>query len=173
MAERLGPGEYIANIRAQVGSLASSIGQLAKAELVPAAKHAGVGGGMFGAAGVLVVGALNLLLFTIGFALAVFYQRVAHRQPLTALALGFLTMAVLALIIAAVLAFLGRSQVRQVKAPTATIEEAKASLNAISESVQAGVADAKQIPTDTHQPAVGTGAWLAGSRGGREQQPPQ
>lgn len=173
MAEHLGPGEYVANIRAQVGSLISGIGQLAKAELVPAAKHAGIGGGMFGAAGVFVIGALNILLLTAGFALAVFYQNVVHRQPLTALALGFLTLAVLALIIAVVLGVIGRSQVRKVKAPTATIEEAKASLNAIGESVQAGIAQAKQIPTDTHEPAVGTGAWLAQSQAARQQQLPQ
>lgn len=147
MAEHPRPSEYIANIKTSLPRIVSDIKELASAEIVPSAKHAGFGGGLFSGAGVFALFALNCLLWAAVFGVSNFYHYVAGRDWFTALALAFITCAVLLLILAGVLAVIGYRQFKQVKAPTATIEEARASISALSSSVSAGARDAKADAT--------------------------
>lgn len=111
--------EVSANLKAVIDDQVS----LAKSELAPAAKHVAVGSGMFGAAGVFALHALWMLL--IGGALAVgwLYDSVTKLGPWGSFVLGFLTVAVLSLLIAGLLAMFGSGQFKKVKKPEATIEE--------------------------------------------------
>ncbi|WIY82114.1 phage holin family protein [Propionimicrobium sp. PCR01-08-3] len=143
MADRPGIADYIQVLKTTVPTMLSQIKDLAMAELKPAAKHGGIGAGSFIAALVVALTALFLLMLTGGFALSMFFHEIANRNELTALMFGFLTMAVLCLLIVAALALFGKSQVSKVKAPEATIAEAKASIGAVSEAIGRGSADAK------------------------------
>ncbi|SER94794.1 Putative Holin-X, holin superfamily III [Propionibacterium cyclohexanicum] len=144
MAERPHPSEYLANIKASAPQIVSDIKELASAEIVPSAKHAGIGGGLFSAAGVFALFALNCVLWAAVFGVSNFYHYVAGRDWFTSLALAFITLAVLLLILAALVAIIGYRQLKQVKAPSATIAEAKASISALSSSLSAGARDAKE-----------------------------
>lgn len=110
---------------------------------MPSAKHAGIGGGLFGGAGASAFFAFKCLLWAATFGVANFYHYVAGRDWFTALALAFVTFAVIALVLAAVMGLIGWLQVKKVKMPTATIEETKASISALSSSVTAGLDDVK------------------------------
>lgn len=105
--------------------------ELAKAELVPAAKHAGIGSGLFAGAGVFALHALWMIL--IGGALAVGWllDSVTRLSTWGAFTLGFLAVAVVSLFIAFVLVKVGQLQMKKVKAPSATIAEAGATLSAL------------------------------------------
>lgn len=144
MAQRPSISEYIETIKTSAPKMINNIQELAKAEIKPAAKNGGLAVGLFAAAAIVVATVLWLVLITIGFALAIIFSQVFHRSPVTSLALGFLLLVVLSLILAGVLAVLGISRIKKVKAPQATIAEAKASLAAISEAVSAGVQDAQK-----------------------------
>ncbi len=150
MAERPSASDYIKVLKTSVPNMFGQISELAKAELKPAAKHGGIGAGVFGGAAVVGLTVLKLLLLTLAFALSMMYHELAGFNPLTALTLGFLTTAVLALIIMVVLALIGRSQIKKVKAPSATIAETRASLGAITDAIENGFSDAqhRRAPAD-------------------------
>jgi hypothetical protein len=65
-----GVSDLIKGISDDVKLLVRDEIQLAKAELVPAAKNAGIGAGLFGAAGYFAICALSVLYFAAAFALA-------------------------------------------------------------------------------------------------------
>ncbi|HNV10162.1 MAG TPA: phage holin family protein [Propionibacteriaceae bacterium] len=138
MAERLQVSEFIANITTNAKTLAQDIPALAKAEIAPAAKHAGIGGGLFGAAGYMAANAASLLFLAGGLALAKLFSWLAGWGPVVSVCFGFLAMALLLLILAAVFALIGKGQLQQVKGPEATIAETKATIAALSASVQNG-----------------------------------
>jgi hypothetical protein len=106
--------------------------QLAKAELVPAAKNAGIGAGLFGAAGYFAICALSVLYFAAAFALAQVMETW----------LAFLIVGVALLLIAAVLGLVGFLLVKRVKAPEKTIAHANATVAEIKAAVQRGNAAA-------------------------------
>lgn len=106
--------------------------QLAKAELVPAAKNAGIGAGLFGAAGYFAICALSVLYFAAAFALA----QVVDTW------LAFLIVGVVLLLIAAVLGLVGFLLVKRVKAPEKTIANANATVAELKAAVQRGNAAA-------------------------------
>ncbi|CUW06548.1 phage holin family protein [Propionibacterium freudenreichii] len=143
MSDRPRLGDQIATIKGAIPKMIAGIKELAKAELVPSAKHAGIGGGLFGGAGASAFFAFKCLLWAATFGVANFYHYVAGRDWFTALALAFVTFAVIALVLAAVMGLIGWLQVKKVKMPTATIEETKASISALSSSVTAGLDDVK------------------------------
>ena len=157
MADRPTIADYIQVLKTTIPNMVSQIGDLAKAELKPAAKHGGIGAGAFAAAAVVGLTALFLVLLTFAFALSMFFHEILNRNPLTALMFGFLTMTVLCLLIVAALALFGKSQISQVKAPQATIAETKASLSAVADAIENGVTDVheRRIPNDALQVTAG------------------
>jgi membrane protein implicated in regulation of membrane protease activity len=101
--------------------------ELAKAELVPSAKKAGIAGGMFGAAAYLALVASILLFITL--ALGLWALGLAPW-------LSFLIVAVLLLLVAGILGFVGYRQVQKVKAPERTIAQAQDAVSEISGAVK-------------------------------------
>ena len=111
--------------------------QLAKSELVPAAKNAGIGAGLFGAAGYFAICALSVLYFAAAFALA----QVVETW------LAFLIVGVALLLIAAALGLVGLMLVKKVRGPKRTIASANTTVAELKAAVQRGnaAANAPQI----------------------------
>lgn len=120
-------GDIIRNITNDVKVLVKDEVELAKAELVPSAKNAGIGAGLFGAAGYFGINALTLLYIAAALGLA------ALGLPTW---LGFLIVAVVLLVIAGICALIGRGKVKQVRPPKATIDQANETVVALKGAVQ-------------------------------------
>jgi len=122
MAEERTLGQLVAQASEDLSGIVRAEIALAKAELRTDAKNAAVGGGMFGAAGYLG------LLATVTLVIAAAYGLVAAGL---APWLAFLIVTVVLLLIAAVLALIGRSRVRKLKPPERTIRNAQATIAAV------------------------------------------
>ncbi|MDO5083970.1 phage holin family protein [Arachnia propionica] len=109
--------------------------ELAKAELIPAAKHAGIGSGLAAGAAAFLFHAAWMLVITLGFGIGWLFNALAGVSLMGSLTLGFLISMVLSLIVAAVLALLARGRFLRVEAPHATIEEARATFTALTDSL--------------------------------------
>jgi hypothetical protein len=127
-----GVSDLIKGISDDVKLLVRDEIQLAKTELVPAAKNAGIGAGLFGAAGYFAISALSVLYFAAAFALA----QVVDTW------LAFLIVGVVLLLIAAVLGLVGFVLVKRVKAPEKTIANAQALVAELSTAVNRATAAA-------------------------------
>lgn len=109
-------GELVRRASENVSTLVRAEIELAKTELSSTVKRAGVGGGMLAAAGVI-------LLFSVPFLFVVIAEvLVAIGLPRW---LSYLIVWVLFLIIAAVLALIGRRQLKKVSKPERTLKTAK------------------------------------------------
>jgi hypothetical protein len=134
MADSPVVGDIIKNITDDVKHLVQDEIELAKAELIPSAKKAGIGAGMFGGAGYFGINGLTLLY--VAAALGIYALGLS-------LWLSFLIVAVALLLIAGILALIGLSNVKKVKGPEKTVAQAKVSVAAIKGAVQHGTAAAK------------------------------
>jgi putative superfamily III holin-X len=111
----LAVGEIIKNITDDVKLLVRDQMELAKAELMPAAKKGGTGVGLFGVAGYFALSATILLY--ISAALGLYAAGVAGW-------LSFLIVAVALLLIAGILAGVGYLIVKRIRPPERTIAQA-------------------------------------------------
>lgn len=134
MADSPAVGDLVKSISDDVKHLVQSEIELAKAELIPSAKKAGIGAGMFGGAGYFGINGLTLLYVAI--ALGIF----ALGLPLW---LSFLIVAVVLLLLAGILALIGLRNVKQVKGPERTIAQAQTTVAEIKGAVQHANAAAK------------------------------
>ena len=127
-------GEIIQGITDDAKLLVSDTVELAKTEIIPSAKNAGVGAGLFGAAGYFGINAASLLYF-------------AAALGLIALGvtpwLAFLIVAVVLLVVGAVLGLIGYTRVKKVKAPEKTIAQAQESVAEITGAVKRATAAAQ------------------------------
>jgi uncharacterized membrane protein YqjE len=106
-------GELVQRASENVSTLVRAEIELAKAELSETVKRAGAGGGLLGAA-------VSILVFSVPFLFVVIAEGlVALGLPRW---LSYLIVWVLFLIVAAVLALLGRSQLRKIEKPERTIK---------------------------------------------------
>jgi uncharacterized membrane protein YqjE len=133
MADSPAVGDLIKSITDDVKSLVRGEIELAKAELTPSAKNAGLGAGLFGGAGYFGINAMTLLYIAAALGLA------ALGVPIW---LAFVIVAVVLLIIAAILALVGKSRIDKVKGADATIAQANQSVAEIKAAVQRGTAAA-------------------------------
>ena len=109
-------GELVRRASENVSTLVRAEIELAKTELSTTVKRAGIGGGMLAAAGVI-------LLFSVPFLFVVIAEvLVAIGLPRW---LSYLIVWVLFLIIAAVLALIGRRQLKKMSKPERTLKTAK------------------------------------------------
>ncbi len=109
-------GELVRRASEHVFTLVRAEVELAKTELSTTVKRAGVGGGMLAAAGVI-------LLFSVPFLFVVIAEvLVAIGLPRW---LSYLIVWVVFLLIAAVLALLGRRQLKKMNKPERTLKTAK------------------------------------------------
>ena len=125
--------DLIKDIRGDVQLLVNDQVELAKSELTPAAKNAGIGGGMFGAAGYFGINAATLLYIAAALGLA------ALGLPYWA---GFLIVAGVLLLLAGILALIGYTRVKKIKPPEKTIANGKALVNELSSAVSRATAAA-------------------------------
>jgi membrane protein implicated in regulation of membrane protease activity len=126
-------GDIIKGITDDAKLLVNDTVELAKTELIPSAKNAGIGAGLFGAAGYFGINAFTLLY--IAAALGLYALGVAPW-------LAFVIVAVVLLLIAAVLGLIGYTRVRKVKAPERTIAQTQESIAEISGAIQRATAAA-------------------------------
>ena len=110
MADKLPVGDTIDNLKTDGQKLVQDSKALVTAEIKPAAKHAGIGVGMFGGAGYFgIVGALLLWLCG-AFAFSLMWQHIGNWDILLSLVVGFATMAVVLFILAGILALVARDR---------------------------------------------------------------
>lgn len=128
-------GDIIKAITADVKLLVRDEIQLAKAELVPAAKNAGIGAGALGAAGYFGICALSILYFAAAFGIAAGFG-----WPYW---LAFLVVGVILLILAAICGVVGLSLVKKVKGPQRTIAQANETVAEVKAAAQHSIAAAK------------------------------
>lgn len=138
MANQPQVGDIVKLIGNDVKLLVQSEVALAKAELVPSAKNAGVGAGMFGAAGYFAMNAISLLFLAGALGLARLFG-----APTGWVALGFVAMAVIILIITAILALLGKGKFDKVTGPEQTQAEALETIESVKLSLARANAEAK------------------------------
>jgi hypothetical protein len=123
----LGVGDIVKSITGDVKLLVRDEIQLAKSELVPAAKNAGIGAGMFGAAAYFAISALLVLYFAAAFGLVALGLSEW---------LAFLIVGVVLLVVAAILALVGLMLIRKVNGPERTIASANATIAELKAAVQ-------------------------------------
>ena len=133
-------GDIIKNITDDVKLLVQDQIELAKTELIPAAKNGGTGAGLFGVAGYFALSATILLYITA--ALGLYAAGVAGW-------LAFLIVAVALLLIAAILAGIGYLFIRRVKGPDRTIAQANLAATEVKGAAEQALAAAKSLSGDT------------------------
>ncbi len=135
---RVQAGEIIQNLKTDGNQLVQDNIALAKAELQPMAKHAGIGGGLFGGAGYLALNAVSLLFVAGGFGLSLIFSNGLEWKAIPSLTLGFALMAIVLLIMAGIFALIGKGQMGKLGLPKKTIEEAKATVDTLKASFERG-----------------------------------
>jgi hypothetical protein len=128
-------GDIIKNITDDVKLLVQDQIELAKTELIPAAKNGGTGAGLFGVAGYFTLSATILLYITAAFGLIAGFGLAAW--------LAFLIVAVALLLIAGILAGIGYLFLKRVKAPERTIAQANLATTEVKGAAEQALAAAK------------------------------
>ncbi len=126
-------GDIIKSITEDVKLLVRDEMELAKSELMPAAKNGGIGGGLFGAAGYFGICALSILYFAAAFGL------VALGLPYP---LAFLIVGVALLLIAGVCAGVGYMMIKKIQPPERTIAQANKTVADVKDATQRALAAA-------------------------------
>ena len=125
----------LVEIKDVVADFVSKETELAAAELKPSAKAAGYGAGFFAGAAVFAFHALWMLVILVALAIGLLLHAVTPIGPWGSFTLGFLASVLISVLIAGILFTMGRGKFAQVKAPTATISEAKATLDAVVDAI--------------------------------------
>ena len=129
------PRHPLVEIKDAVSDFVAKESELAAAELKPSAKAAGIGTGFFAGAAIFLFHALWMLVIVVALAIGLLLHSVTPMGPWGAFTLGFLATVVFSVLVAGVLFTLGRGKFTQVKKPTATISEAKATLDAVVDAI--------------------------------------
>ena len=129
--------DVIKDIQSDVKNLVRGEIELAKAVLVPQAKSTGIGAGLFGAAGYLAISAASLIWIALALTIAGLLMNVV--APVWAYTLGFALMALLMLILAGILALVGKSKI-SLSSPERTIAQGQESIEAVKAAVSSGQA---------------------------------
>lgn len=111
--------------------------ELAKAEIVPQAKKVGIGAGLLGGAGYFGLNAATLLYVAASLGIGVLFGGTAG-----GVALGFLIVAVALLLLAGLLALIGKGNVEAAKnlKPERTIAEAEFTVAEVKGAIERGKA---------------------------------
>jgi Putative Actinobacterial Holin-X, holin superfamily III len=132
MAE-LAVGDIIKGITDDVKLLVRDEVELAKSELVPTAKKAGMGAGLFGAAGYFAISGVGILYFAAAFGLVALGLSEW---------LAFLIVGVALLLIAAIAGGIGFVLVRKLRGPDRTIAQANQTVTDVKWAAQHALAAA-------------------------------
>lgn len=133
-----GPQDTIKSISEDVRSLVQAEVALAKAELMPKAKSAGLGAGLLGGAGYLALNAATLLYIAASIGVGILLGGAVGVVP--GIALGFLIVAVVMLAIAAVCVFIGQAKLKAMKdpKPELAIANAQGAITDVKDAVARG-----------------------------------
>jgi hypothetical protein len=127
-------GDIVKNITDDVKLLVQDQIELAKTELIPAAKNGGTGAGLFGVAGYFSLSATILLYFAAAFGLV---------AAGLAAWLAFLIVAAALLLIASICAGIGYLFVKRVKPPERTIAQANLATTEVKDAADRALAAAR------------------------------
>jgi Putative Actinobacterial Holin-X, holin superfamily III len=122
MAEERTLGQLVAQASEDLTSLVRAEIALAKAELRADARNAALGGGLLGAAGYLGLLASITAVITVAYALVAAGLRAW---------LAFLIVTVALLLVAGILALVGRSRIKRLRPPERTIRTTKEAIAAV------------------------------------------
>lgn len=122
--------DNVNEIKELLSDFAAKEAELAKAELIPAAKKAGLGTGMLAISLAFVLHAVWMLIISLTTLLTWLFSLTGLSTPIS-IVLGFLVAFFIALAFAALFGWLGLRYFKKVKAPHGTIAEAKGLLDAI------------------------------------------
>ncbi|MGV8910605.1 MAG: phage holin family protein [Propionicimonas sp.] len=153
MANQPDIAELIKNIQADVTAIVRGEIELAKAELMPQAKAAGIGAGLFGVAAVIGLTGLTVLLLGLSFWLSLGFQVWFHLDVLAAMAWGFAVMAFLFFLAAGAIALLGKNQLKFTGAAQ-TAASAEATVAAVKGAVQLGLEDVEALSLTGRRPEL-------------------
>lgn len=129
------PRHPLVEIKDAVADFVSKESELAAAEIKPSAKAAGIGAGFFAGAAVFLFHALWMLVIVVALAAGLLLNSITPIGPWGSFTLGFLISVLFSALVAGVLFTLGRGKFSQVKKPEATISEAKATLDAVVDTI--------------------------------------
>lgn len=134
------------DIRSQVATLATAGKTLAIAwkdkaiaQAKPKAKSAGIMGGAFGAAGYFAMNAISLLFLAGAAGFGALYS--SFLGPWGATGLGLVTMAVVLLILAAILALIGKAQLPELQKKLDIGDDVQAGTESIKAGIEKGKAE--------------------------------
>ncbi|MCL2470700.1 MAG: phage holin family protein [Propionibacteriaceae bacterium] len=130
--------DLVNSIVADVRVIISDEIALAKAEIKPSIKRAGIGSGLFGAAGYFAISATIVLWFTIAAGFAWLYASTTRLSPWACVFWGTLMAVFLLLVAAAVFVFLGGKSFSRIKAPEKTPESVGKTIAAVLSGVDDG-----------------------------------
>lgn len=153
MADQTDIADVIKNIQADVTAIVRGEIELAKAELMPQAKAAGIGAGLFTVAAVVGLTGLTVLLLGFSFWLSFGFQAWFNLDLLPSLAWGFATIAVLFFIVAAVVAVLGKNQLKFTGAKE-TAANAEETVAAVKGAVASGLEDVQALSLTGRRPEL-------------------
>lgn len=128
-------GDAFQEFRANFAEFVEREKELAKAELVPAAKHAGIGGALFGGAGMFAIHALWMFIIALALTIGWLLDSFTALSTWGSFTIGFFACVVVSLLIAFILFKIGSAQFRRVKAPEGTIAEAGATMSALVDAI--------------------------------------
>ena len=147
------------DLKSQVSTLVDAVKALAMgwkdkaiAQAKPKAKSAGILGGAFGAAGLFAVRALSLLILAAAAGFGALYSSVMN--PWAATALGLVTVAVILLVLAAILALVGRAQIAELTKKVDIGDDVKLGAETIKSGIEKGKADVEAELEGVHTPEL-------------------
>ena len=147
------------DLKSQVSTLVDAVKALATgwkdkaiAQAKPKAKSAGILGGAFGAAGLFAVKAVSLLVLAAAAAFGALYSSVMN--PWAATALGLVTVAVILLLLAGILALVGRSQIPVLTKKVDIGDDVKLGAETIKSGIEKGKADVEAELEGVHTPEL-------------------
>jgi hypothetical protein len=147
------------DLKSQISTLVDAVKALAMgwkdkaiAQAKPKAKSAGILGGAFSAAGLFAIKAISLLVLAAAAAFGALYSSVMN--PWAATALGLVTVAVILLVLAAILALVGRSQIAELKIKVDISEDVKIGAETVKSGIEKGKAEVEAELDGVHTPEL-------------------
>ena len=144
MADKDGIADIVKGIQADVTTIVRGEIELVKAELMPQAKAAGLGAGMFGAAGYLAITGSTLLFFTLALLVALAFGA-AGLGTLAALVCGFGVVTLALFIIAGILVLVGKGKFAFTK-PTMTIDSTAQAVASVRSAMSGTTKEIAALP---------------------------
>jgi hypothetical protein len=147
------------DLKSQVSTLVDAVKALAMgwkdkaiAQAKPKAKSAGILGGSFAAAGMFAVKAVSLLVLAAAAGFGALYSKAMN--PWAATALGLVTVAVILLLLAGVLALVGRSQIPELSKKVDIGDDVKIGAETVKAGIEKGKAEVVAELEGVHTPEL-------------------